>query len=102
MIRFATYLAPNIYETYAFIARYVGEKVGQPSTLIVGQSFNEFAEGKIDIGFMCGLPYARMAESPACPIGLLVAPVLYHTGDDRSIVISIIPDPFNMTGQAVS
>jgi len=76
MMRFATYLAPNIYQTYAFIARYVGEKIGQPVTLAVGQSFNEFAEGKVDVAFMCGLPYATMADSPACPFELLAAPVL--------------------------
>jgi phosphonate transport system substrate-binding protein len=76
MIRFATYLAPNIYDTYARIARYVGEKIGQPTTLTVGQSFNEFAEGQVDVAFMCGLPYASMADSPACPFELLVAPVL--------------------------
>ena len=75
-IRFATYLAPNIYETYAYIARYVREKIGQPTMLAVGQSFNEFAEGQVDVAFMCGLPYATMAESPACPLELLAAPVL--------------------------
>jgi len=76
-IRFATYLAPNIYETYAYIARYVEEKVGQPTTLAVGQSFNEIADGQVDVAFMCGLPYATMAESPTCPFELLAAPVLH-------------------------
>src|SRR5713101_1678057 len=76
-IRFATYLAPNIYETYAYIARYVEEKVGQPTTLAVGQSFNEIADGRVDVAFMCGLPYATMAESPTCPFELLAAPVLH-------------------------
>lgn len=76
-IRFATYLAPNIYDTYAYIARYVGEKTGQPTMLSVGQSFDQIAEGQVDVAFMCGLPYATMAESPACPFELLAAPVLY-------------------------
>jgi len=76
-IRFATYLAPNIYDTYAWIARYVGEKTGQPTTLIVGQSFDQIADGQVDVAFMCGLPYATLAESPACPFELLAAPVLY-------------------------
>jgi phosphonate transport system substrate-binding protein len=75
-IRFATYLAPNLYETYEYIARYVGEKVGHPTTLTVGQSFHEFAEGRVDVGFICGLPYVTMADSPSCPIELLAAPVL--------------------------
>ncbi|HEY6540884.1 MAG TPA: PhnD/SsuA/transferrin family substrate-binding protein, partial [Ktedonobacteraceae bacterium] len=75
-IRFATYLAPNIYDTYAYIARYVEEKIGRPTTLTVGQSFDQIADGQVDVAFMCGLPYATLAESPACPLELLAAPVL--------------------------
>ena len=75
-IRFATYLAPNLYETYAYIAHHVGEKVGHTTTLAVGQSFNEFAEGQVEVGFICGLPYVKMADAPACPVELLAAPVL--------------------------
>lgn len=76
MIHFATYLAPNIYDTYAYIARYVGEKIGQPTTLIVGRSFDQIADGQVDVAFMCGLPYATLAESSTCPLELLAAPVL--------------------------
>lgn len=75
-IRFATYLAPNIYDTYAYIAQYVGEKIGRPATLIAGQSFDQIAGGQVDVAFMCGLPYTILAESPACPLELLAAPVL--------------------------
>jgi len=75
-IRFATYLAPNIYKTYPYIAHYVGEKIGRSTTLIVGQSFDQVAAGQVDVAFMCGLPYATLAESPACPLELLTAPVL--------------------------
>jgi phosphonate transport system substrate-binding protein len=75
-LRFATYLAPNLYETYEYIARYVGEKVGHAAVLTVGHSFDEFAEGQVDVGFICGLPYVQMADSPSCSVELLVAPVL--------------------------
>lgn len=75
-IHFATYLAPNIYDTYAYIAHYVGEKIGRPTTLIVGQSFDQIAGGQVDIAFMCGLPYATLAESPSRPVELLAAPIL--------------------------
>lgn len=75
-IHFATYLAPNIYDTYAYIARYVGEKIGRPASLIVGQSFDQVARGQVDIAFMCGLPYATLAETPDCPFQLLAAPIL--------------------------
>lgn len=76
-IRFATYLAPNMYNTYAYIARYVGEKIGQPATLIAGQSFDQLANRQVDVAFMCGLPYATLAQSPTCPIELLAAPILH-------------------------
>ncbi|MEO8973485.1 MAG: PhnD/SsuA/transferrin family substrate-binding protein [Ktedonobacteraceae bacterium] len=76
-LRFATYLAPNIYETYAAIARYVGEQIGQPAQLSVGQSFNAFACGQVDVGFLCGLPYTQLADSPDHAIELLAAPVLH-------------------------
>lgn len=76
VIRFATFLSPNLYPTYEHIARYVGEKVRRPTTLTVGQSFEEFAAGQVDVGFICGLPYVHLADSPACPIELLAAPVL--------------------------
>jgi len=76
MLRFATYLAPSLYETYLYITRYVGAKVGHPTTLAVGQSFNEFAASQVDVGFICGLPYVQMAGTPSCPFELLVAPIL--------------------------
>ena len=76
-LRFATYLSPNIYETYAFIARYVGEKVGRSARLIVGQSFDAFAWRQVDVGFLCGLPYTQLADSPNPSIELLAAPVLH-------------------------
>jgi len=75
-IRFASYLSPNMYPTYEYIAHCVGEKVGRPTTLTVGQSFEEFANGQVDVGFICGLPYVHLADSPTCPVELLVAPVL--------------------------
>lgn len=76
-LRFATYLAPNIYETYAFIARSVGEKIGRPVQMTVERSFNAFALGQVDIGFLCGLPYTRLFDAPERSIELLVAPVLH-------------------------
>ena len=76
MLRFATFLAPSLYETYQYITHFVGAKVGQPTILAIGQSFNEFAEGQVDVGFICGLPYVQMADSPSCPVELLVAPIL--------------------------
>src|SRR5712692_7508048 len=75
-IRFATFLSPIMYTTYEHIARYVGAKMGCPTSLSAGQSFEEFAEGHIDVAFICGLPYVRMTRWPSCPVELLAAPVL--------------------------
>lgn len=75
-IRFATFLSPIMYATYEHIARYVGERMGCPTSFSVGQAFEEFTEGQIDVAFICGLPYVRMTRWPSCPVELLAAPVL--------------------------
>ncbi len=75
-LRFATFLSPVLYETYEYIAHYVGECLGRHTTLEVGQAWEQFAKGEVDAGFMCGLPYARQSSLPACPIELLAAPVV--------------------------
>jgi hypothetical protein len=51
-LRFATYLAPNVRPVYQFIADYVGEKLGRRTSLAVGTSFEQFAEGEVDFGFI--------------------------------------------------
>lgn len=75
-IRFASFLAPNMFGVYRFAADYVGEKLGRRTGLTVGRSFEEFAAGEADIGFLCGLPYVELARQPRPPVELLVAPVL--------------------------
>ena len=75
-IRFSSFLSPLLYETYAHIARYVGERIGYQTTLKVGRSFDEFAENQVDVAFICGLPYVRMSSQDTCLVELLVAPVL--------------------------
>jgi ABC-type phosphate/phosphonate transport system substrate-binding protein len=75
-IRFATFLSPIMYEIYTYIARYVGERMGHPTTLRVGQSFDEFAENQVDVAFICGLPYVRISSQDASLVELLAAPVL--------------------------
>ena len=74
MLRFATFLSPVLYDTYAHITRYVGERLGVPTTLCVGQSLDEFATGEADVGFLCGLLYADMSQPR--PVELLAAPVV--------------------------
>jgi phosphonate transport system substrate-binding protein len=73
-LRFATYLAPNFRPVYEFVARYVGDRLGCTTELIVGDSYARIGDG--DVAFLCGLPYVRLAEQPQPPIELLAAPVL--------------------------
>jgi len=51
-LRFATFLAPNMLPVYQYIAGYVGEKLGCHAELAVGTTFDEFAAGQADIGFI--------------------------------------------------
>src|SRR5689334_24788976 len=75
-IQFATFLAPNMRPVYEFIVRYVGEKLNRPTTLIAGSSFDQFAAGEADAGFICGLPYIQLRDQHEPSIELLAAPVL--------------------------
>ena len=75
-IRIATFLAPNMIEVYRFVADYVGQEVGVPTELSVGYSFDQFAAGEADVGFICGLPYVQLAREAPRPVELLAAPVL--------------------------
>jgi phosphonate transport system substrate-binding protein len=75
-IRFATYLAPNMYPVYQCVADYAGRQLGCRTELAVGESFAAFAAGKIDVGFICGLPYVQLTRSSPAPVELLAAPVL--------------------------
>lgn len=96
ILRFATYLAPILYDTYQAIAHFVGEQLGMETTLVAGQSLREFAEGQVDVGFTCGLPYTLMvdrykADALPCPFELLAAPVLLgERYGDRPIYYSDI------------
>lgn len=76
-LRFANFLSPVLHRTYEHIASYVGNHLGLPTLLTVGESLEEFAEGQADVGFLCGLLYAHAANQPVCPVELLAAPVLH-------------------------
>lgn len=75
-LRFATFLAPNMFPVYQFITDYMGEKLDCPTELIVGSSFDQFATGQADVGFICGLPYVQLARQSPPPVELLAAPML--------------------------
>jgi phosphate/phosphite/phosphonate ABC transporter binding protein len=80
-LRFATYLAPNMYPVYQCVADFVGRQLRRPVELAVGESFAAFARGEVDVGFICGLPYVALTchdpspQDPS-PVELLAVPVL--------------------------
>jgi phosphonate transport system substrate-binding protein len=53
----------------------VGASLGIDARLVVGSSFNQLISSQVDVAFLCGLPYVRLAEQ----LEPLAAPVL--TGD---------------------
>jgi phosphonate transport system substrate-binding protein len=78
----ATFLSPALYSTYKYITEYLSEQLGIPVVLGVGESFDGFVEGQIDMGFICGLTYVHLTNQCPSPVELLAAPVLlgprYH------------------------
>jgi phosphonate transport system substrate-binding protein len=73
-LRFATFLAPNMFPVYAFIARYVQARLGVPTELIVGSSYERLSE-QADVSFLCGLAYVELRRLGE-PIEPLAAPLL--------------------------
>jgi phosphonate transport system substrate-binding protein len=74
-LRFATFLAPNLFPLYEFVARYVQARLGMATELVVGSSYERVSE-QADVSFLCGLAYIelrRMGE----PIEPIAAPVLH-------------------------
>ncbi len=78
-LRFATFLAPNMFPVYRYIAEYVGKALNLPTQLVTGSSFDQFRSGEVDAGFLCGLPYVHLTRRSPPPVELLAAPVLQGT-----------------------
>lgn len=75
-VRFATFLAPNMYPVYQCVVDYAGKRLGCRTELITGESFAVFEQGEVDAGFICGLPYVHLTGGKESPVELLAAPVL--------------------------
>jgi phosphonate transport system substrate-binding protein len=75
-IRVVTLLSPVLAETYAFIARYLGERLNLATSLRTGHSLSDFEHGEAEIGLLCGLLYIHLERAASCPVELLAAPVL--------------------------
>jgi phosphonate transport system substrate-binding protein len=75
-LRFATFLAPNMLPVYRFLADRIADRLGRPVELVVGTSFDQFEQGEVDLGVICGLPYVWLADRRPPPVEPLAAPVL--------------------------
>ncbi len=76
---FANFLAPALYKTYQSITEYIERTINIPTFLLNGESPNDFAEGFIDAGFICGLAYVHLARQVPAPVEPIVAPILKGT-----------------------
>lgn len=72
---FASFMAPTLYKTYRSITEYIEQYVGVPTFLINGCSLEDFADGSIDAGFICGLSYVQLAAQQPQIVEPLVAPI---------------------------
>lgn len=75
-LRIATFLAPNLRPVYQHVADAVARQLGVPAELVTGGSFEQFARGELDAGFICGLPYVALTRRHPSPVEPIAAPVL--------------------------
>jgi len=75
-LRFVTFLAPNLYPFYEFIAHHAGCRLGLPTELAIGFSYAELSGGAVDVAFVCGLPYVELARGGDAPVEPIAAPIL--------------------------
>jgi phosphonate transport system substrate-binding protein len=74
-LRFVTFLAPNLFSFYHFLANYVGKALGCPTELSVGGCYEELTH-QADIAFVCSLPYVELRRHGEASVEPLAAPVL--------------------------
>ncbi len=74
-LRVVTYLAPNLFWFYEFVSRYLARKLRYPMELSVGSDYTRLSE-RVDVAFLCGLPYVEHTRLGTPRLEPLVAPVL--------------------------
>jgi phosphonate transport system substrate-binding protein len=77
----ANYLADNARPVYERLAGWLGRRLGEPAALLdapEAERLRMLYDGRIHVGFLCGLPYVRSREAPDPALELLCAPVMAH------------------------
>src|SRR5207248_3044545 len=81
--------APNMTSVYAAVAARVGCAIGVQAELIEGRDFEQLRDGSVDLAFLCGLPYVRLARQCPGMLQPLAAPVLDEARyQDRPVYFS--------------
>jgi phosphonate transport system substrate-binding protein len=74
-LRIGSFLAPNMFPVYAYLARYLGQRLGCATEIHQGTSYHQ-ALDQFDLCFICGLAYIELATGPAPLLEPIAAPVL--------------------------
>jgi phosphonate transport system substrate-binding protein len=81
-LRVATYLAPCNRPAYQHISDEIARNLGVQCELVDGTAYRAIADGTIDVAFVCGLPYVRLAAQRS--VDLVGAPVIIGARYERS------------------
>lgn len=80
MINCASFLGGNARPTYERLLAYLAERTGLELSLLSGVEWLEqhamLEDGRIQMAFICGLPYTQKHDMPGQPVALLAAPVM--------------------------
>lgn len=75
-LRFVSFLAPSIKPLYHFIAERVSARLGLQTELLVGNSYAQALDGRMDFGFICGLAYVVLDREHPDLMRPIAAPIL--------------------------
>jgi phosphonate transport system substrate-binding protein len=64
-----------MFAVYGFITRYIGDKLGCLTELVVGSSYDRLTEDA-EVAFVCGLPYVELLRRQGPCLEPLAAPLL--------------------------
>jgi phosphonate transport system substrate-binding protein len=80
VLTLASFLADNARPIYERLAGYLATRLGRPAALLAGVDWQTrhrmLDEGRIEVAFICGLPYSQKFDRPDRPVELLCAPVM--------------------------
>src|SRR3990170_8210672 len=75
-LRVASHLAPGVEPLYAYLARYLADRVGRRPEFIVAESYERCLQDIDDVCFVCSIPYLLFADAGRMDMEVVAAPVL--------------------------